>query len=89
MANYPLSIISPEVKIFEDQVSALTAPGQEGRFGVLAQHAPMITILTRGILTVTGLGFEHFFAVSSGILEVNEKGQVQVLADQVQQAKSF
>ena len=89
MATYPLSIITPNGKLFEDQAEFLTAPGVEGSLGVLANHAPMIVALARGIIKVKGANFEQFYALNSGVLEVNAEHAVLILADIAEKADSF
>ncbi len=81
MANYQLSIITANGEVFNDQVESLVAPGALGSFGVLSDHAPLVTSLRGGPVTVTQNGKERYFAVSSGILEVNNQNNVLLLAD--------
>lgn len=81
MANYQLSIVTASGEVFNDQVESLVAPGALGSFGVLSDHAPLVTSLSAGPLTVTQDGKENYFAVSSGILEVNDQNNVLVLTD--------
>ncbi len=89
MATYPLSIISPHGKILEDQVEFLVAPGVEGSLGVLANHAAMVAALTKGVVKVKGVEMEQFFALSSGVLEVNAEHAVLILADMAERTNSF
>jgi len=79
MANYQLSIVTVNGEVFNDQVESVIAPGALGSFGVLSDHAPLVTSLCRGPLTVTQNGKENYFAVSSGVLEVNDQNNVLVL----------
>ena len=81
MTPYPATVITPQGKILEDKIEFLSAPGQEGYLGILAHHAPMLTNLAKGVLKIQKAGSEHFWAVSSGVLEVDKKGEVLVLAD--------
>ena len=43
-----LEIITPEVKLFEGEVSSATFPGKNGSFQVLKDHAPIIAMLGEG-----------------------------------------
>ncbi len=81
MTSFKLCIITPNGKIFDDHIDALMAPGTSGSFGVLGKHIPMVTSLRNGPLKVKKGGTEHFFAISSGVLEVNEQRDVLLLAD--------
>jgi len=77
-----LSIITPIGKAYENTVRAVVAPGQCGYFGILKDHAPLMTILSPGTLKVTeDQDKEIFFAVDSGVLEVSTGDNVVVLAD--------
>jgi F-type H+-transporting ATPase subunit epsilon len=81
---YLLSIVTPEEVFFEQEVTSLIAPGSEGYLGVLTDHAPLITGLVPGKLTVKdNAGRELFYAVSGGFMEVF-KNQVTVLAHSIE-----
>ncbi len=47
-----LEIITPEIKLFEGEVSSVTLPGQNGSFQVLRDHAPIISILGEGQIKI-------------------------------------
>lgn len=81
MADYPATIVTPQGKLLEDKIESLTAPGAEGYLGILAHHAPMVAMLGKGVLKVVKAGTEQFWAISSGVVEVNKKGEVLLLAD--------
>ncbi len=53
MATLHFELVSPEKLVFSGDVEQVDVPGAEGDFGVLAGHAPMVTTLRPGILTVT------------------------------------
>jgi len=89
MANYQLSIITANGEVFNDQVESLVAPGALGSFGVLSDHAPFVTSLCGGPLIVTQNGIKNYFAVSSGILEVNEQNSVLLLASFAKKVKTI
>lgn len=67
-------------------VRSIVAPGSEGYLGVLSNHAPLITALMPGILSVVDEnGHESFYALSGGFLEVS--GNVAtILADSIESA---
>lgn len=90
MANFHLQIISPEKVVFEGKIQSLTAPGSDGYLGVLANHAPMLTTLQSGALTVKGAkegGTLQFALEKGGFLEIHDN-QVTVLAEEVGQGKT-
>jgi F-type H+-transporting ATPase subunit epsilon len=80
MSTFHMAIYTPEGETFQGAVESLEAPGREGRFGVLAHHAPMIVALQRGILHARGGGREMYFVTGEGVLEISG-GNVTVLAD--------
>ena len=47
-----LDIITPESGIFSGEVTAVSLPGKDGIFQVLNNHAPIISALSEGILSI-------------------------------------
>jgi len=80
MATFHFELVSPEKLLFSGDVEQVDVPGAEGDFGVLAGHAPMVTTLRPGILTVHGEGGEQKIVVLGGFAEVSADG-LTVLAD--------
>ena len=80
MDTFHFELVSPERLIFSGEVEQVDVPGAEGDFGVLAEHAPMVTTLRPGILTVHGAGGEQKIVVLGGFAEVSADG-LTVLAD--------
>ena len=78
-----LEIISPDKKIYEGEVKSVKLPGSQGSFGVLNNHAPIISTLGKGqIKIVDEKENTKFFNVKSGVVEViNNK--ITVLAELV------
>jgi F-type H+-transporting ATPase subunit epsilon len=73
-------LVSPEKLVFSGEVEQVDVPGAEGDFGVLAGHAPFVTTLRPGILTVHGGGAAQRIVVLGGFTEVSAQG-LTVLAD--------
>ncbi len=48
MADFRLQIVTQQRTVFDKSVTALTMPGEEGSFGVLANHAAIIAVLKAG-----------------------------------------
>ena len=75
MTGFRLSILTPDREWFAGTVEAVTAPGQDGEFGVLAKHIPMIAGLKPGPVRVRAPeGRELWFAVDGGVLGVDASG---------------
>jgi len=51
-ATFTLKMLTPARKAFEGDVISIVAPGGAGYLGVLAHHAPLITTLRDGELTI-------------------------------------
>ncbi len=88
MNTYQLSIITPGGKVFDGLVESLVAPGSEGFLGIWANHAPMAVALRPGPLTLKKDEETRYFAVSSGILEVDRQRNVLVLCDDAVESPS-
>lgn len=80
MANFRFELVSPQKLLFSGEVQQVDVPGAEGDFGVLADHAPMVTTLRPGILTVHAGGGTQRIVVLGGFAEVSKEG-LTVLAD--------
>ncbi len=85
--KYPLRVVSVERSLFEGEVEFMIANGAEGELGVLARHAPLMTILKPGALRIydTYGGEEQLLFVGGGFLE-GLPGRVTVLADVAEHA---
>ena len=83
---FPLRVVSVERSLFDGDVDFMIANGGDGELGVLAHHAPLMTVLKPGPLTirVTG-GEEQLLFVGGGFLEVLPD-RVTVLADVAEHA---
>ena len=75
-----LEIVTPEQKIYSDDVDSVVIPGVEGELGVLPQHVPLMTQLLPGELRVLKGGEELRLAVGEGFVEISA-GKVAVLTD--------
>jgi F-type H+-transporting ATPase subunit epsilon len=80
MANFHFELVSPEKLLFSGEVEQVDVPGAEGDFGVLAGHAPIVSTLRPGILTVHAASGEQKIVVLGGFAEVSADG-LTVLAD--------
>ena len=88
--KYPLRVVSVERSLFEGDVEFMIANGAEGELGVLARHAPLMTILKPGPLRIqeTFGGEEEVLFVGGGFLEVLPD-RVTVLADVAEHAEEI
>ena len=76
-----LEIITPEKKIFDGEINSIKVPGSKGSFTVLKNHAPLISTLGKGIVTITAKSSKtEEIKIASGIIEV-KKNNIILLAD--------
>jgi len=68
--TFLLEIVSPERKVFGGNVEFAVFPGSEGEFGVLPNHAAMLSALAPGQIKVVRDKKPDYFAASGGFLEV-------------------
>jgi F-type H+-transporting ATPase subunit epsilon len=73
-------LVSPEKIAFSGEVDQVDIPGSEGDFGVFAGHAPLISLLRPGIVTVYSGGEQTKIVVLGGLAEVGPSG-LTLLAD--------
>ncbi len=86
-ATYPFEIITPNETVYRGEIESLIAPGALGYLGALAHHAPLMTSLTKGRITVReGGGATHLFQLDSGILEIHKDGAV-ILTESVKKVE--
>src|SRR5262249_43535966 len=88
MTPFHFDLVSPEKLLFSGDVEQVDVPGAEGDFGVLAGHAPFVTTVRPGILTVYGQGGTLKVVVNGGFAEVNPQG-LTVLADKAEALDDF
>jgi F-type H+-transporting ATPase subunit epsilon len=88
--KYQLRVVSVERSLFEDDVEYIIANGADGELGVLARHAPLMTILKPGPLRIQKEigGPEEVLFVGGGFLEVLPD-RVTVLADVAEHAEEI
>ena len=75
-----LSVVTPEKQLVSEEVDQVNAPGSEGDFGVLYDHAPILTNLRSGQLSYENDGETTALVISGGYLEVTDN-RVTILAE--------
>ena len=75
------SLVAPEREVFSGLVDQVDAPGVEGDFGVLPEHAPFMTALREGVVTVFDGNARRVFEVHGGFADVTPAG-LTILAEQ-------
>lgn len=81
MNTLKLEIVTPAGQIFSNNVKSVTLPGSEGEFGVLPNHASLVTLLNAGIIDIELEDGNHdVVAINWGHVKVDENS-VAVLVD--------
>jgi F-type H+-transporting ATPase subunit epsilon len=80
MAALHFEFVSPESVLFSGEVDQVDLPGSEGDMGILPGHAPMVTSLRPGIVTVIREGRREPVVVIGGFAEMSPAG-LTILAD--------
>src|SRR6202166_3703936 len=75
-----LEFVSPESVLFSGDVDQVELPGAEGDLGILPGHAPLVTALRPGIVTVFREGARLPIVVIGGFAEVTPAGLTGVAA---------
>ena len=75
-----LEIVTPEAKIFSDDVDMVTLTGTEGEMGILPQHMPLMTQLVAGEIVAQKGKDTIFLAVGDGFVQVTGD-RVAILTD--------
>jgi F-type H+-transporting ATPase subunit epsilon len=91
-----LEIVSPEAVLFSGEVNSITVPGVDGSFQILNNHAPIVSLLQKGIVKISAPSFKiskeskdlftkindqnYTLSISSGTIEMKDN-KVIVLAD--------
>ena len=89
MATFHFDLVSPEKLLFSGEVDQVDVPGSEGDFGVLAGHAPTVSALRPGIMTVHVNRQAQRMVVLGGFAEVSADGKLTVLADLADSVEEF
>ena len=88
MATLKLEIVTPERKIYSEDVDMVTLPGSEGELGVYPKHVPLLTTLKPGELRVMQHGRETTMAIGEGFVEI-KADSVSVLTDMALEAEKI
>ena len=79
------SLVAPERQLFSAEVDQVDAPGLEGDFGVLYGHAPFMTALKAGAVTVYEGSSTRVFNIEGGFADVTPAG-LTILAEHAVEA---
>jgi F-type H+-transporting ATPase subunit epsilon len=74
MAQFAFEMVSPEKKLISEEVDSVIVPGTEGEFTILAGHAPFMSTVRSGVVTVQAGATERKIMVYGGFAEAGPDG---------------
>lgn len=83
-----LEIVTPEAKVFSEDVQMVTLPGVEGEMGIYPQHVPLMTQIVPGEIIARKEGQDYFLAIGDGFVEI-AGDHVSILADMAIRAENI
>lgn len=84
--TYKAQLLTPEGSRFKGEVVSVQVPGSSGNFQMLSNHAPIVSSLGIGKITIKQEGVEELnFAVSGGIVEMS-KNELTILAEKAEKS---
>jgi F-type H+-transporting ATPase subunit epsilon len=83
MSELTVAVISPEQTVYEGTAASVVAPAHDGEVGILPGHAPMLTLLGKGVLRI---GDSVRVNVRGGFVQVADN-VVRVIAEHAEAAK--
>ena len=85
--SFKVNIVTPEKTAFEAEAESVILPGSEGYLGIWANHAPLVTGILPGVVTIKEAtsGRTRFMSVSGGFLEVSDN-VVNIMSDSCEEA---
>lgn len=73
-------IVSQDRMVYQDDADMVLIPGSEGVMGILPNHAPVLTALKFGVITIRSKGQEEYFTIAGGVAEI-QPTIITILAD--------
>jgi F-type H+-transporting ATPase subunit epsilon len=70
MATLKLEIVTPEAKVYSEDVDMVTLPGTEGEMGIYPMHIPLMTQVAAGEIVARKDGRESYLAVGDGFVQI-------------------
>ncbi len=85
MATLKLEIVTPEAKIYSEDVDMVTLPGIEGEMGIYPMHIPLMTQIAHGEIVAKKGGVDHYLATGEGFVQITGD-RVAILTDMAMKA---
>ena len=76
-----VSILSPLKSLFQGEATSVNLPGKIGAFTILENHAPIVSTLDKGVITITNKEEVSEIEIVSGFVEVHDN-EVTICVEQ-------
>ena len=80
MATLKLEIVTPDARVYSEDVDMVTLPGIGGEMGIYPQHIPLMTQIVAGEVIARRNGQDAFLAVGDGFAQITGE-RVAILTD--------
>ncbi|MEF3305119.1 F0F1 ATP synthase subunit epsilon [Paenibacillus sp. GYB003] len=80
MSTFLLEVVTPERKVYAQDVNMIVVKGVAGELGILPNHIPLVTPLKIAPVTIKKGNATEYIAVNGGFMEVR-KDKVVILAE--------
>lgn len=87
-ATLKLEIVTPDEKVFSEDVEMVTLPGVEGEMGIYPNHVPLMTQIAAGEIVARKGGEDYFLAIGEGFVEITGE-RVAILSDMAIRAENI
>jgi len=81
-------IVTQDKIVYKGDADIVILPGINGIMGILPNHAPLLSMLQMGIITIRKADINQFFTVAGGVAEI-QPDQVTVLADMAENVEEI
>lgn len=83
MAHVTFTLVSPDQHVLTEPADLVVLPGAEGYFGVLPNHAPLMSGLRPGLVTLHQSGTKQHIFVSDGFVHVTEESCLALVEEYI------
>jgi len=85
MKSFKTEILTPQKTVYSGDADSLVLNGEQGSFGILAGHTPLVARLAPGKLTITRGGKDAVYQAGAGFVRIG-RSCVSILLDEIREA---
>ncbi len=86
--NFHLTLSTPEAVLFDGEAELLSVPTQDGEIGVMADHVPLVSLISSGMITIKTPGSDKVLATGGGFVKI-AKNRVKAFCQTAEFAESI